>query len=611
MQNNTLYRKRVKTAVALFFTLATAVFVLICFTGRASAADSGFKVRVGMKYGSTSPVGYTVTSNSGFTIGVQQITGEGREFIPMTSYSWKKSVTATIDGNIKKSGSSYVTASAADAAIGGYHLQLTTAFSSADEMNQYFWYVADVLAPKLGIYGYPAYINGTYRVRIGHFKDAATAESYISRIHEYLPGWNMTVVSPETSGAKILSDDGTILFQYVGSDAVGVIPTSSSDYIKAQDGYIYEGAFAFPRYVNGGVNGVQVINVLDLDRYTAGVIPYEVFSSWNETTLKAFAIVTRSYAVANFSSGNSTRYNFDLTNRMQVYNGARDISDKINRVVNETSGLVISYNGRVATAYYSSSMGGITAYSGDIWSSYLPYLVSVETPWERYTEFSNGLWMLEVTPTELANALRKNGYGVSGDITSVRVNSHGSDTPYVTGISYVDSKNNTITITGGDKVRTSLGYSIVKSSNFVVGKGSVAYTKDTVTSSDAKDDRTNLTSFSIISSLGKFISSNRRSYNVITGSGNATLTGKDAYVSKDPSKTYTAGKSFYTVSTSSAVYTAKNPANFVFVSKGYGHGVGASQYGMRDLGVLGYTYEEIIHAYYTDVEISNINNVSH
>lgn len=611
MLNDTLYKKCTKPALALFFALVTAVLVVICSTGHVSAADSGFKVRVGMKYGATSPSSYTVTSNSGFTIGVQQITGSGRGFTPMTSYSWKKSVTATVDGNIKKSGSSYVTSSAADATIGGYHLQLTTEFSSADEMNQYFWYVADVLAPKLGIYGYPAYINGTYRVRIGHFKDAATAESYISRIHEYLPGWNMVVVSPETSGATILSDDGTMLFQYAGPDAVGVIPTVSGDYIKASDGYIYEGVFAFPRYLSDGVNGVQVINVLDLDRYTAGVIPYEVFASWNETTLKAFAIVTRSYAVANFSSGNSTRYNFDLTNRMQVYNGARDVSDKINRVVDETSGLVISYNSKVAIAYYSSSMGGITAYSGDIWSSYLPYLVSVDTPWEKYTEFSNGLWMSEVTPAQLANALRKSGYSVSGDIISVRVNSHGSDTPYVTSISYVDSNNKNITITGGDKVRTSLGSSIAKSSNFVVGKGSVAYSKDTVTTGDAKDGRTNLTSFSIISSLGKFISSNRRSYNVITGSGNSSLTGNDAYVSTDPSKTYTAGKSFYTVATSSAVYNAKDSSNFVFVGKGYGHGVGASQYGMRDLGVLGYTYEEIIHAYYTDVEISNINNVSH
>jgi stage II sporulation protein D len=589
----------------------TAVMIGICSLWHVSAADSGFKVRVGMKYGSSSPVCYTVTSSSGFTIGVQQITGTGREFTPMTSYSWKTSITAVIDTSIKASGSSYVVSSASDSTVGGYHLQLTNVYSSADDMNRTYTYASNVLASKLGIYGYPAYVNGEYRVRIGHFKDAATAQSYISKIQAYLSGWNFTVVSSDSSGTTILSDDGTILFQYVGSDAVGVTPTSSDDYIKAADGYIYEGVFAFPRYTSGSVDGVQVINVLDLDRYTAGVIPYEVFASWNDNTLKAFAIVARSYAVANFSSGNSTRYNFDLTNRMQVYNGARDVTDKINSVVNDTSGLVISYNGKVATAYYSSSVGGTTAYSGDIWSSYLPYLVSVDTPWERYSEFSTGFWTTEVTPTQLATVLKNSGRSVSGTIKSVQVTSYGSGTPYVTGITFTDSSNNTITVTGGDKVRTTLGTSIVKSSNFVVGKGSVSYTKDTVTSSSAKDGRTNLTSFTVISSLGKFISSNRGSYTVITGSGNSTLTGNDAYVSTDPSKTYTASKNFYTVTTTTSTYTASSSSSFVFVGKGYGHGVGGSQYGMRDLGVLGYTYEEIIHAYYTDVEISNINNVSH
>lgn len=43
--------------------------------------------------------------------------------------------------------------------------------------------------------------------------------------------------------------------------------------------------------------------------------------------------------------------------------------------------------------------------------------------------------------------------------------------------------------------------------------------------------------------------------------------------------------------------------SFTFAVKGYGHGVGMSQYGADYLAHQGYTYEEILRYYYTDVEI--------
>lgn len=42
---------------------------------------------------------------------------------------------------------------------------------------------------------------------------------------------------------------------------------------------------------------------------------------------------------------------------------------------------------------------------------------------------------------------------------------------------------------------------------------------------------------------------------------------------------------------------------FCFAVKGYGHGVGMSQYGAQFLAQSGYTWEEILHHYYTGVEI--------
>ncbi len=45
------------------------------------------------------------------------------------------------------------------------------------------------------------------------------------------------------------------------------------------------------------------------------------------------------------------------------------------------------------------------------------------------------------------------------------------------------------------------------------------------------------------------------------------------------------------------------------ITKGYGHGVGMSQYGANGYAQAGYTFEDIIKHYYTDVEIRDIKDV--
>ena len=48
---------------------------------------------------------------------------------------------------------------------------------------------------------------------------------------------------------------------------------------------------------------------------------------------------------------------------------------------------------------------------------------------------------------------------------------------------------------------------------------------------------------------------------------------------------------------------ADDPNNFIFVGKGWGHGVGMSQWGCYDLAVKGYSYDEIIRAYFPTVTL--------
>ena len=53
-------------------------------------------------------------------------------------------------------------------------------------------------------------------------------------------------------------------------------------------------------------------------------------------------------------------------------------------------------------------------------------------------------------------------------------------------------------------------------------------------------------------------------------------------------------------------YISVNENNILIKTKGYGHGVGLSQYGANNMAKLGYHYDEILKYYYQNTEITNL-----
>lgn len=54
----------------------------------------------------------------------------------------------------------------------------------------------------------------------------------------------------------------------------------------------------------------------------------------------------------------------------------------------------------------------------------------------------------------------------------------------------------------------------------------------------------------------------------------------------------------------------QNNDHLIFTTKGYGHGIGMSQYGANGMAREGKTYEEIVKYYYQDIEISTITETA-
>jgi stage II sporulation protein D len=52
------------------------------------------------------------------------------------------------------------------------------------------------------------------------------------------------------------------------------------------------------------------------------------------------------------------------------------------------------------------------------------------------------------------------------------------------------------------------------------------------------------------------------------------------------------------------VFTVRyHNGNFTFITRGYGHGVGLSQYGAQFMALDGYGYQDILTHYYTGTEV--------
>ena len=151
---------------------------------------------------------------------------------------------------------------------------------------------------------------------------------------------------------------------------------------------------------------LTVINEVDLEDYIKGVVPSEMPSSWELEALKAQAIAARSYALANLGKRASLGYDLKDTPEDQAYGGASAETSKTNKAVDETSGLVLTYNYKVVSAFYSASAGGQTVTAKEAWGNDVPYVRSVPSFDENVKKNGHGIGMSQ----HGANNLAKQGY---------------------------------------------------------------------------------------------------------------------------------------------------------------------------------------------------------
>ncbi len=163
--------------------------------------------------------------------------------------------------------------------------------------------------------------------------------------------------------------------------------------------------------------GLTAINELGLDGYLFGVLPVEVSPAWPIESLKAQAVVSRTYVMNNLGKYKSKGYDLSSDIFSQMYKGVEVENPKSNRAVSETAGRVLTYNGNLARAYFYSSCGGYTAEIKEVWGNDILYMRGVTCPYCK--DSPRYRWEKKISPSLIKEKLNKKGYNV-GEVEDIK-----------------------------------------------------------------------------------------------------------------------------------------------------------------------------------------------
>lgn len=320
-------------------------------------------------------------------------------------------------------------------------------------------------------------------------------------------------------------------------------------YLCDAGGKIKKSGYAGDLILRKEKGGYVLINELPIEEYVRYVLPSEMPVSFSYEALKAQAVCARTFAYRQMRGDTYAKYgaNLDDTTAFQVYH-ATETYEITNQAVEDTKGLVLTYNGKLIDCYYYSTSSGYSE-NLEVWDAKSPgYLVAENNTKETTKNLSK----------------KKNFH----KFITQSVESYDCNSPYyrwtatLSGKLGMDEKYGRLKSMKVNE-RSESGY--ILSLTVVFEKGERTYEKEN----------------DIRFALGKYLLS---------------LTLSDGTERTDYS------------SVPSACFEVKSQKNgkIVLTGGGFGHGIGLSQYGADSMGKEGKNWQEILCFYYHDVTITDV-----
>ena len=210
-------------------------------------------------------------------------------------------------------------------------------------------------------------------------------------------------------------------------------------------------------------DGLVVVNELPFEQYLAGVLKAEASDRWPPETLKAQAIVARTYAAYHRWLNAAKPYHILASTANQQYAGRVAETSPLWEAVRGTEGQVLTLEGRLFPAFYHTDSGGHTEDPRLVFTARnMPALRAVRS--EFSGDSPHFAWNLDMPIGQLTELLRRGGVSV-GTVVRLEVLER-SRSLRVLRIA-VHGTRGTARLSGAD-FRRILGYDTLKSTLFAV-----------------------------------------------------------------------------------------------------------------------------------------------
>lgn len=372
----------------------------------------------------------------------------------------------------------------------------------------------------------------------------------------------------DASGGTLLysAQSGEELYVQMGSTgfaALGKFDGSGIPKISLQpqngslivcDGKPYRGYIYLERRENGEL---LLINYVGTDDYVSSVLGKEMSYSWPIEALKAQAVCARNFVLCRGNAHKSYGFDVCATTHCQVYGGVESEHENTRRAVNETKGVLAKYNGEIVALYFFATSGGKTESVENVWGSPYGYLKSVNDTYENADKASKYRWSVTLTREQIEEKLVAAGANI-GTLTKITTDKV-SDSGRVMQMTFHGSAGtHSVKL---EKCRTILGLYSQKFT--ILPDGGITF----ITTSGSANAPIYALSANGVGGIA--------GYSAITEGGVIKSVNAES-----------SGAQSYTVN-----------------GGGYGHGVGMSQWGARGMAENGFTYDQILNHYFTDIEL--------
>ena len=152
---------------------------------------------------------------------------------------------------------------------------------------------------------------------------------------------------------------------------------------------------------------LTLVNLVELEDYLKGVLPWEVNPKWTMEVLKAQAVASLTYALFKAIENKDSRFDVSKGVMSQVYGGKNSENSVTSKAVDATRGQILTFKGELFPAYFHSTCGGATTdaeYQWDIEPH--PALKGVQCEFCRGSKHYR--WEVAIPKKEILAKLKKN-----------------------------------------------------------------------------------------------------------------------------------------------------------------------------------------------------------